>query len=104
MSQSGCMNSPRNTVLYATDAICIVWEAGSLGQKSSEALTTALLLEQHHQQQQKHVNNQTPNSMFTAPKISLSRANTCSPVQVIRVVAHAAYDAVVAEVPGDGSF
>jgi hypothetical protein len=45
MSQSGCMNSPRKTVLYATDAMCIVWEAGSLGQKSSEALTTALLFE-----------------------------------------------------------
>jgi hypothetical protein len=40
MSQSGCINSPRNTVLYATDAICIVCEAGSLGQKSSEALTS----------------------------------------------------------------
>lgn len=45
MSQSGCMNSPRKTVLYATDATCIVCEAGSLGQKSSEALTTALLFE-----------------------------------------------------------
>jgi hypothetical protein len=45
MSQSGCMNSPRKTVLYATDAMCMVWEAGSLGQKSSEALITALLFE-----------------------------------------------------------
>jgi hypothetical protein len=49
------MNSPRKMVLYATDAMCMVCEAGSLGQKSSEALTTALLFElQHDQDHVKH--------------------------------------------------
>lgn len=45
MSQSGCINSARKSVLYATDAMCIVWEAGSLGQKSSDARTTAVCFE-----------------------------------------------------------
>lgn len=42
MSQSGCINSPRNNVLYATEAMWMVCEAGSLGQKSSDALITAV--------------------------------------------------------------
>ena len=45
MSQSGCINSPRKSVLYATDAMCMVWDAGSLGQKSSDARTTAVCFE-----------------------------------------------------------
>lgn len=53
ISQSGCMNSPRKTVLYATDAMCIVCDAGSLGQKSSEALTTAVLFELKPQKESK---------------------------------------------------
>nr|GLL44789.1 hypothetical protein CKAN_00405200 [Ipomoea trifida] len=38
--QSGCMNSPKKTLLYATAAMWMVWETGSRGKKSSDALTT----------------------------------------------------------------
>ena len=38
MSQSGCTKTPMNRLLYAFTATCVVWEAGSLGQKSSEDL------------------------------------------------------------------
>lgn len=55
ISQSGCMNSPRKTVLYATDAMCIVCDAGSLGQKSSEALTTAVLFELNPKRKAKEI-------------------------------------------------
>lgn len=92
------MNSPRKTVLYATDAMCIVCEAESLGQKSSEALTTAFLFEL----------SQRSTIYFQAIALSLSirsfRSKIRLPVQVISVVAHATYYTVVAEIPCDGSF
>jgi hypothetical protein len=49
MSQSGSMNSPRNTLLYATAAMWTVCDAGSLGKKSSDALTTAVCFELSNQ-------------------------------------------------------
>lgn len=39
------MISPRRRLLNETEAICKVWNVGSLGMKSSDALATALLFE-----------------------------------------------------------
>jgi hypothetical protein len=58
MSQSGCINSARNRVLYATEAMWIVWDAGSRGQKSSDARINALFFELSHSVD---VSNQTFN-------------------------------------------
>lgn len=48
MSQSGCMNSPKKILLNATAAMWMVCDVGSLGKKSSDALTTAVCFELFH--------------------------------------------------------
>ena len=45
MSQSGTNISPRRRLLNATEAMCKVCNVGSLGMKSSDALTAALFFE-----------------------------------------------------------
>lgn len=45
MSQSGTTISPSRRLLKATEATCKVWNVGSLGMKSSDALAVALLFE-----------------------------------------------------------
>ena len=42
MSQSGCTSAAMNTLLPALMATCVVCEAGSRGQKSSEDLASAV--------------------------------------------------------------
>lgn len=49
MSQSGTTISPRRRLLKATEAMCKVWNVGSLGMKSSDALATALFFELNKQ-------------------------------------------------------
>ena len=49
MSQSGTTISPRRRLLKATEAICKVWNVGSLVMKSSDALATAFNWKQQTQ-------------------------------------------------------
>jgi hypothetical protein len=62
MSQSGCINSPKNMLLYATAAMWMVCDVGSRGKKSSDALITPVCFELFHH---------NPNHQIKSPIILL---------------------------------
>lgn len=82
--------------------MCMVWDAKSLGQKSSDALITAERFELHKSKM--HTKSSLVITLIEEFNYENFISNPSLPVQSICVVTHTTNDSIIREVPRDGCF